>query len=103
MNRIQAVYAIGDLLDKQCAGCPKRADLNKQYGSSFSQIDGYCNRECPVGQQLQSFGQQLGRGAESETDNLRCWSKPETSCGTSELSSLLAPKCNSSAEISYMA
>lgn len=61
MNRIQAVYAIGDLLDTQCTGCAKRAELSRKYGSVFSKIDRYCNNECPIGKQLQTFGVQLGR------------------------------------------
>ncbi|WP_084662670.1 zinc-finger domain-containing protein [Paenibacillus fonticola] len=61
MNRKQAVYAIGDLLDTQCAVCTKRAELNKMYGSIFSKTDRYCNNECPTGQHLQSLGAQLER------------------------------------------
>lgn len=60
MTRLQAVYAISDIL-QHCAVCPQRAELNQKHGSTYSKIDGYCNRECPVGGLLQLQGRELVR------------------------------------------
>ncbi|MFB9330048.1 zinc-finger domain-containing protein [Paenibacillus aurantiacus] len=63
MERLDVLDAISDLLDGKCRQCKERAALYRQYGaSSFARIDGHCNRNCPVGQQLQSLGRQLKLG-----------------------------------------
>ncbi|WP_405131868.1 zinc-finger domain-containing protein [Paenibacillus sp. FSL H8-0317] len=59
MNRQQAAFEIGDILDNQCGSCQTRQELNKKYTNTFSKIDGHCNRECPVGKQLQELSKQL--------------------------------------------
>jgi hypothetical protein len=76
MERIAVVNRISHLLDNQCSGCPKRADLIEQYGSTFSRIDGYCNNNCPIGQQLQSLGSLLRRDC-IEATHIRGRSQPE--------------------------
>lgn len=60
MSRIQTVYAISDILS-HCASCQQRKSLMKTYGATFSKIDGYCNRVCPVGGLLQLRGKELPR------------------------------------------
>lgn len=64
-DRVEVVHQISDLLDNTCADCPKRKELNKTYGSIFSRIDGYCNKECAIGQQLQGLGAKLNIGLNS--------------------------------------
>lgn len=61
MSRLEVVCEISDILDNDCRNCEKRLELNRLYGCKFAQIDGYCNRECPVGQVLQAWGRKLGR------------------------------------------
>ncbi|WP_081972151.1 zinc-finger domain-containing protein [Paenibacillus borealis] len=60
MSRLQVVYAISDIL-QHCGVCPQRVKLSQKYGSTYSKIDGYCNRECPVGGLLQLQGKELIR------------------------------------------
>lgn len=61
MTRTEATEQIGDLLDNHCADCPTRQELNKIHGSTYSKIDGHCNRECPIGKQLQGLSKHLTR------------------------------------------
>ncbi|MBY9081031.1 zinc-finger domain-containing protein [Paenibacillus sp. HN-1] len=56
----QAMLVIDDAL-KYCAACPQRVELMREHGAIFSKIDGYCNRECPVGGLLQLQGKNLVR------------------------------------------
>ncbi|WP_082691466.1 zinc-finger domain-containing protein [Paenibacillus rubinfantis] len=58
--RLQVVRSIDDIL-LYCEKCKQRAELNRIHGSVFSKIDGYCNRECPVGGLLQLHGKKLVR------------------------------------------
>ncbi|MNW37040.1 hypothetical protein D3C74_140710 [compost metagenome] len=58
--RIQVVNAIDDIL-QHCEKCDQRAELSRIHGNVFSRIDGYCNRECPVGGLLQLQGNKLIR------------------------------------------
>lgn len=51
---------INVLLDG-CAVCPTRAEMNRTLGSLFARIDGFCNKQCPVGTQLQKLGKKLPR------------------------------------------
>ncbi|TYP68913.1 zinc-finger domain-containing protein [Paenibacillus methanolicus] len=62
MERLEVMDAISGLLDAVCWGCETRDQLNKMHRSHYAKIDGYCNRQCPVGQQLQSLGRQLKIG-----------------------------------------
>ncbi|WP_420329371.1 zinc-finger domain-containing protein [Paenibacillus gorillae] len=50
---------MSNLLEGSCANCPKRAELGLLHGTTFSKIDGFCNRECQIGMQLQDLGGQL--------------------------------------------
>ncbi|QHT60657.1 zinc-finger domain-containing protein [Paenibacillus lycopersici] len=59
MKRTEAITRIGALLDQRCAVCPTRDAMNQQYKTAFSRIDGYCNRECLTGRELQALGKQL--------------------------------------------
>lgn len=61
MTRTEATIQIGDILDSECASCPTRAELYRIHGSTFSKIDGHCNRECPVGKRLQGLSKHLTR------------------------------------------
>lgn len=61
MNRTQATFQIGDILESKCGSCPIRKEYNRLHGGSFSKIDNHCNRECPVGKQLQELGKHLTR------------------------------------------
>lgn len=61
-DRPKVIKQINHLLDNKCDNCPKRDELNKLHGSVFSRIDGYCNRECKVGAQLQELGRSLRVG-----------------------------------------
>jgi hypothetical protein len=61
MSRKLVIYKIGDMIETNCNGCIKRSELVKQHGAAFAHIDGYCNKQCDIGQQLQSLGKQLGR------------------------------------------
>lgn len=53
---------IDALLSGKCASCPMKAEMNSCNGRLFARFDGHCNRECPVGKQLQELGKVLGRG-----------------------------------------
>ncbi|WP_438446842.1 zinc-finger domain-containing protein [Gorillibacterium sp. sgz5001074] len=59
MCRLDILRKLDDILINTCGKCEKRNELNKEYGSTFSKIDGYCNKECPVGNQLQAIGKLL--------------------------------------------
>lgn len=60
-NRMDVLRQIDKLLIGSCGSCSKRDELNKMNGAVYSRTDGYCNRECSVGQQLQGLGKQLIR------------------------------------------
>lgn len=59
MKRGQALQAINRLLQAHRTGCKTREQLNEIHGRVFSKIDGYCNRECPIGLKLQELGKHL--------------------------------------------
>ncbi|WP_081604164.1 zinc-finger domain-containing protein [Paenibacillus shenyangensis] len=61
MTRKEVIYEISDLLDNQCKECPVRQELIRKYKSQFAHIDGHCNKNCNVGNQLQILGYQLKR------------------------------------------
>lgn len=61
MNRTEATYQIGDILESECGSCPTRKEYNRLHGGSFSKIDNQSNRECAVGKQLQDLGKYLTR------------------------------------------
>ncbi|QDH23487.1 zinc-finger domain-containing protein [Saccharibacillus brassicae] len=61
MSRLEVVFEISDILDRECAVCEKRREMQRMYQSKFATIDGYCNQECPVGKVLQALGQQLNQ------------------------------------------
>ncbi|MHA7963552.1 zinc-finger domain-containing protein [Paenibacillus sp. CAU 1782] len=83
MKRLSVVSRISHLLDNQCSGCLKRDELIEQHGSTFSRIDGYCNKDCTIGQQLQALGGLLRRDC-VEATHIRGRSKSEASgCGSS--------------------
>ncbi|WP_156118612.1 zinc-finger domain-containing protein [Paenibacillus sp. FSL P4-0081] len=98
----EIVYEISDIL-QCCAGCPQRVALMREFGSTFSRIDGYCNRECPVGGLLQMRGKELERGGRGEANHLCSRSEPEASGRTSKQRPLLAPECYAAAEVPIMA
>ncbi|WP_049825058.1 zinc-finger domain-containing protein [Paenibacillus sp. 1-18] len=86
MNRIDAVTAIGDLLEQKCSNCQTRDEFNWKYGSVTSKLDKHCKINCPVGRQLQDYGKQLGRkGDEHGTDYLGRRGKSEAPCGAGQL------------------
>jgi hypothetical protein len=65
VKRSDLVCKIDDILS-YCNKCEKRKEKREkrkelilQYGSRFAQIDGYCNRKCPAGAELQSLGKLL--------------------------------------------
>lgn len=60
-----AMTQISDLLDFHCSKCDKKRSMEKEFGPSgqYARIDGYCNRECEIGKELQQLGKQLGKGA----------------------------------------
>lgn len=104
MNRLNAVLAIGDLLDQKCSGCPTRDEFNRKYGSVTSKLDKHCKTNCPVGRQLQDYGKQLGRkGDENGADYLRRRGKPEAPCRAGQHCSVLAPERDLAAEIPVLA
>ncbi|WP_379143562.1 zinc-finger domain-containing protein [Paenibacillus sp. sgz500992] len=102
MYRTQIVNEISDAL-QYCASCPQRVALMQEFGSIFSRIDGYCNRECPVGGLLQLRGKELERGVRSEANHLCCRSEPEAPGRTSKQRPLLAPECHAATEVSILA
>ncbi|MEK8205785.1 zinc-finger domain-containing protein [Paenibacillus sp. FSL L8-0696] len=102
MERLAAVYAISDTL-QYCASCPQRVDLMREFGSTFSRIDGYCNRECPIGGLLQMQGKELGRGGRGEANHLCGRSEPEAPGRASKQRPVLAPKRHTAAQVSVMA
>lgn len=59
-TRLSVLNQIDELLTG-CGSCKKRQELNEKNGAVYSRTDGYCNRECPVGQELQRLGKQLIR------------------------------------------
>ncbi|NRF91495.1 zinc-finger domain-containing protein [Paenibacillus frigoriresistens] len=61
MTRLEVVYKIDDIL-ACCGKCKKRKELHRTYGSTFSKIDGYCNKLCPAGTELQELGKKLKLG-----------------------------------------
>lgn len=98
----EIVYEISDTL-QYCASCPQRVALIREFGSTFSRIDGYCNRECPVGGLLQLRGKELERGGRGEANHLCGRSEPEASGRASEQRPLLASKRHTAAQVSVMA
>uniref|UniRef100_UPI00406C90C0 zinc-finger domain-containing protein n=1 Tax=Paenibacillus sp. FSL L8-0436 TaxID=2954686 RepID=UPI00406C90C0 len=102
MQRKQVVYEISDTL-KHCRRCLQRKELMQEFGSAFSRIDGYCNRECPVGVLLQLRGKELERGVRSEANHLCGRSEPEAPGRTSKQRPLLAPECHTATEVSILA
>ncbi|WP_082727046.1 zinc-finger domain-containing protein [Paenibacillus riograndensis] len=98
----EIIYAISDML-QYCASCPQRVELMREFGSTFSRIDGYCNRECPVGGLLQLRGKELERGGRSETNHICGWSEPEAPSRTSKQCPVLASERHPVAEISALA
>uniref|UniRef100_UPI00403F4716 zinc-finger domain-containing protein n=1 Tax=Paenibacillus sp. FSL E2-0202 TaxID=2954505 RepID=UPI00403F4716 len=98
----EIIYAISDTL-QYCASCPQRVELIKEFGSTFSRIDGYCNRECPIGGLLQMRGKELERGGRGEANHLRGRSEPKAPGRASKQRPILAPKCHTVTEISALA
>lgn len=104
MNRIDAVIAIGDLLEQKCSGCPTRDEFNRKYGSVTSKLDKHCKMNCSVGKQLQDYGRQLSRKGDGNGANNLCgWSQPEAPCRAGQHRTVLAPECDPVTEISVLA
>ncbi|KAF6569067.1 zinc-finger domain-containing protein [Paenibacillus sp. EKM206P] len=61
MNRLNAVVAIGSLLDNHCSKCTVRDEFNRKYGSVTSKLDKHCKGQCPIGKKLQEYGKYLGK------------------------------------------
>ncbi|REK69323.1 zinc-finger domain-containing protein [Paenibacillus paeoniae] len=99
MERASAVRCISKLLDTQCSGCQKRDELIKQYGSTFSRIDGYCNKNCPIGQDLQSLGGLLRRDYTAKT-HLRSRSESQASGCSNSVGSSVAIVGNVAPQVS---
>lgn len=65
MKRLE-VYAQIDSRLQTCRTCETREELNRIHGGTFSKIDGYCNKNCPIGQELQALGKQLITGRKTK-------------------------------------
>ncbi|WP_418026247.1 zinc-finger domain-containing protein [Paenibacillus sp. JJ1722] len=104
MNRIDAIIAIGDLLEQKCSGCPTRDEFNRKYGSVTSKLDKHCKMNCPVGKQLQDYGRQLSRkGDGNGANNLCSRSQPEAPCRAGQRCSVLAPERDPAAKVPQLA
>lgn len=57
---IHVLKSVDDLL-QICSTCETRKELNRKHGAAFSHIDGYCNKECPIGAELQELGKKMSR------------------------------------------
>lgn len=60
MSRIQVLYRIDSLLIG-CGDCETRKQMNRDMKNLYARMDGHCNKNCPVGADLQELGRQLCR------------------------------------------
>lgn len=63
-----------DLKLQICKGCEKYREHCRIYGKTFSRVDGYCNKQCPTGLELQQLGRQLHTGREIKVP---AWMEPD--------------------------
>lgn len=59
MNRLDATYAVGDIIEHQCRNCDRREKMNDA-GAKYGLLQAYCINDCPVGKELQDLSSYFG-------------------------------------------
>lgn len=55
MDKKKVIYQIGDLIEQHCRGCTINP-FPSENPSTYSKRDGWCNKHCNIGKQLQELG-----------------------------------------------
>lgn len=59
MNRLEATYAVDDIIVEHCKGCNRSSKMDAA-GAKCAQLQTYCINDCPVGAELQELNQYFG-------------------------------------------
>lgn len=59
MNRLEATYAVGDIIVQHCRHCDIRSKMDTA-GAKYAQLQTYCINDCTVGAELQELSKYFG-------------------------------------------
>jgi len=59
MNRLEATYAVGDIIEQQCRNCDRREKMDDA-DAKYALLQAYCINDCPVGKELQGLNSYFG-------------------------------------------